>query len=85
MYYLFQYVHDGDDSVSDQLTLVARTRTKTSVPASLQIRVIPVNDQLPVLVNNTKLEMWAGATVPITTTLLGACHILLKKAKKAHF
>ena len=35
------------------------------------IQVLPVNDQLPILVNNTKLEMWAGATVVITNDILG--------------
>jgi hypothetical protein len=34
----------------DQLTLVARTRSKTSVPAVLLIKILPVNDETPKLV-----------------------------------
>ena len=70
-YFLFQYIHNGHDTLSDSFTLVARTRTKTSVPAAVMVQVLPVNDQLPILVNNTKLEMWAGATVVITNDILG--------------
>lgn len=67
----FQYFHNGADSPFDQMTLVASTGTKTSMPATLIIRVLPVNDEMPVLVNNTGLEVWAGATAPITTRHLG--------------
>ena len=69
--FFFQYIHNGHDTLSDSFTLVARTRTKTSVPAAVRVQVLPVNDQLPILVNNTKLEMWAGATVVITNDILG--------------
>ena len=69
----FQYFHDGSDTLVDQLTLVARTRTKTSVPASLLIRIIPVNDETPKLVNNTELEVWAGSYTILTNRILGEC------------
>ena len=59
--------------------LVARTaglewpdRDKSSVPASLSVRVTPVNDAIPKLVNNTGLSLWAGSSRPITNTELGA-------------
>jgi hypothetical protein len=55
----------------DQLTLVARTRTKTSVPATLLIKIIPVNDETPKLVNNTELEVWAGSSALLTNQILG--------------
>ena len=71
VFFFFQYIHNGHDTLSDSFTLVARTRTKTSVPAAVMVQVLPVNDQLPILVNNTKLEMWAGATVVITNDILG--------------
>ena len=56
------------------MTLVASTGTKTSMPATLIIRILPVNDEMPVLVNNTGLEVWAGSTTPITTRHLGKIH-----------
>ena len=63
---LLQYFHNGADTIEDQMTLVASTGTKTSMPATLIIRILPVNDEMPVLVNNTGLEIWAGATTAIT-------------------
>ena len=68
---LLQYFHNGADTIEDQMTLVASTGTKTSMPATLIIRILPVNDEMPVLVNNTGLEIWAGATTAITNRLLG--------------
>ena len=66
-----QYYHNGADTIEDQMTLVASTGTKTSMPATLIIRILPVNDEMPVLVNNTGLEVWAGSTSPITNRHLG--------------
>ena len=73
---IFQYFHNGEDKLEDQMTLVASTGTKTSMPATLIIRVLPVNDEMPLLVNNTGLEVWAGATTPITNRHLGKNCIL---------
>ncbi len=70
-YNFFQYFHDGSDTLVDQLTLVARTRSKTSVPATLLIKIIPVNDETPKLVNNTELEVWAGSSALLTNQILG--------------
>eukprot|EP00094_Tigriopus_californicus_P012169 TCALIF_11761-PA protein Name:"Similar to CSPG4 Chondroitin sulfate proteoglycan 4 (Homo sapiens)" AED:0.07 eAED:0.06 QI:0/0.64/0.33/0.86/1/1/15/679/2482 len=67
-----EYVHNGNDTLVDEFTLVGRTDSKTSVPAVVHIRIIPVNDETPVLVNNTGLEIFAGATVPISSSNLGA-------------
>ena len=70
-----QYFHNGADTVQDQMTLVASTGSKTSMPATLIIRILPVNDETPVLVNNTGLEVWAGATTPITNRHLGKINV----------
>jgi hypothetical protein len=40
-------------------------KDKTSVPATLQFLVQPVNDAVPRLVNNTGLTLWAGSTKAI--------------------
>ena len=59
------------------MTLVASTGTKTSMPAKLMVQVLPVNDEVPHLINNTGLEVWAGAITPITNRNLGNFHTRL--------
>ena len=66
-----QYVHDGNDTLRDHFTIVARTDTKTSVPAVVNVKVIAVNDETPELVNNTGIEVYAGAVAPILSEHLG--------------
>lgn len=68
-----QYVHDGSDTLEDSFTLVGRTASKTSAPAAVRVRIIPVNDETPRVVNNTGLELYVGSTRPITTAQLGEC------------
>ena len=74
-----QYVHDDSDTVADSVVLVARTaglewpdKDKTSVAATLEVGVTPVNDAVPRLVNNTGLTVWAGSSVALTNAMLGA-------------
>ena len=67
----FQYVHNGSDSTRDRFTLVARTESKTSVPAAVHVRVIPVDDETPQVVNNTGIRVHAGASVAVTKEQLG--------------
>ena len=67
LFFYLQYFHNGADTLSDKFTLVARTSTKTSVPATVNIQIIPVNDEVPRMVNNTGLEVWAGSSAIITT------------------
>ena len=69
--YPFQYVHNGSDSTRDRFTLVARTESKTSVPAVVNVRVIPVDDETPQLVNNTGIRVHAGASVAVAKEHLG--------------
>ena len=76
---MFQYLHDGSDTRVDSLVLVARTvglewpdKDKTSIPATLELKITPVNDAIPRLVNNTGLTVWAGSSVLLTNTQLGA-------------
>ena len=68
---MFQYVHNGSDSTRDRFTLVARTESKTSVPAAVHVRVIPVDDETPRVVNNTGIRVHAGASVAVTKEQLG--------------
>jgi hypothetical protein len=57
--------------VSDRFTLVARTNTKTSVPAAVNVKIMAVNDETPIIVNNTGIEVWAGGSATIRTDNLG--------------
>ena len=63
------------------MTLVASTGTKTSMPAKMIIRILPVNDEIPYLVNNTGLEVWPGSTTPITNHHLGKLIFCFHKSK----
>ena len=73
----FQYFHNGADTLNDKFTLVARTSTKTSVPATVNIQIIPVNDEVPRIVNNTGVEVWAGSSAIITTTDLSKLYEII--------
>ena len=73
----FQYFHNGADTLSDKFTLVARTSTKTSVPATVNIQIIPVNDEVPRIVNNTGVEVWAGSSAIITTNDLSKLYEII--------
>ena len=53
--------------MTDKFTLVARTSTKTSVPATVNIQIIPVNDEVPRVVKNKGIEVWAGSSVLVST------------------
>ena len=70
-FFCLQYVHNGSDSTRDRFTLVARTDAKTSVPAVVNVRVIPVDDETPQLVNNTGIRVHAGSSVAVTKEHLG--------------
>lgn len=68
---LVQYSHDGTENLEDALVLIGETAQKKSFPVTLKIIVLPVNDQKPILVNNTGLVMWEGGTAAITNSRLG--------------
>lgn len=60
-----QYVHDGSENDTDIIKLIAIARNKESVPFDLHITIIQVNDEVPVIVTNTGLQMWAGGRAAI--------------------
>jgi len=70
---LIEYVHDGSDTAEDAFSLVGRTDSKTSVPAVVHVQIVPVNDETPRVINNTGVEVWAGAVGSvISDSMLGA-------------
>lgn len=66
-----RYSHDGSENLEDELTVVAVAGQKRSIPVTLIIKVLPINDQKPKVVNNTGLTMWEGGTAVITNEMLG--------------
>ncbi|XP_046745666.1 chondroitin sulfate proteoglycan 4 [Diprion similis] len=61
------YRHSDDETLNDSLRLVAIAGEKTSEPFELRFKVIPVNDEIPFLVNKTTLNVWQGGSVFITS------------------
>lgn len=44
---------------------------RLSLPHVVHIKVVPANDQVPMVVNNTGTWVWVGGTVPISNSELG--------------
>ncbi|XP_022230435.2 chondroitin sulfate proteoglycan 4 [Drosophila obscura] len=63
-----QYVHNGSENSTDTITLVAMARNKESVPFELEFAVVPVNDEEPMMVTNTGLQVWNGGRYVIKNT-----------------
>lgn len=63
-----QYVHDGSENSSDIVTLIAHTRTAESPKFDLLIVIIPVNDEAPIILTNTGLQVWNGGKYIIKNT-----------------
>lgn len=66
------YKHNGDEVPRDSFRMVVTAGDKTSEPFDVPIAVQPVNDELPVLVNRTKLDVWQGGSVLLTPANLAA-------------
>ena len=60
------YVHDGSDTVEDSIHFQVTSNGSTSNLKTLNIFIIPVNDERPVLRNqNLTLELWNGDSVQL--------------------
>jgi len=66
------YKHNGDEFLSDSFRMVVTASDKMSEPFDVSIIVQPVNDEIPVLVNRTKLNVWQGGSLILTSTNLAA-------------
>jgi chondroitin sulfate proteoglycan 4 len=73
-----QYQHNGSEALTDQFTIIARVSTgeRDSLPATVRVNVLPVDDEKPILVNNTGLKLYEGAVIVIKPEQLGKTHIL---------
>lgn len=56
------YANDGSDVTSDAFDIFARSRlhNKRSDVMTVHVRILPINDQPPILVINKKLKIFAG-------------------------
>lgn len=64
---LVWYEHNGEEKFNDSFTVVASEGQKQSDGVRVEVSVIPVNDQRPVVVINKPLSMWANEMTAITT------------------
>lgn len=69
-----QYIHGGSEDLIDSMKLVAFGKNKESLPYNLHIVITPVNDELPVVITNTGLQMWIGGKSMLKNTDL--CKLL---------
>ena len=69
-----QYQHNGSEVLTDQFSLVARvtaTGERDSLPATVKVTVMPVDDEKPRLVNNSGLSLYEGAKLVLRPDHLG--------------
>ncbi|KAA8590288.1 hypothetical protein FQN60_014222, partial [Etheostoma spectabile] len=66
------YMHDSTESKEDSFTLSASAYEidRRSLPVTIAVTVIPVNDEPPHLTRNTGLEVLAGEEADITPSML---------------
>ncbi|KAM7415009.1 hypothetical protein PAMA_019706 [Pampus argenteus] len=66
------YMHDSTESTEDSFTLSASVYEieRRSLPVTISVTVIPVNDEPPKLTRNTGLEVLAGEEADITPSML---------------
>uniref|UniRef100_A0A3P8SK15 Chondroitin sulfate proteoglycan 4 n=1 Tax=Amphiprion percula TaxID=161767 RepID=A0A3P8SK15_AMPPE len=66
------YMHDNTESTEDSFTLSASAYEieRRSLPVTISVTVIPLNDEPPKLTRNTGLEVLAGEEADITASML---------------
>ncbi|XP_017888198.1 chondroitin sulfate proteoglycan 4 isoform X2 [Ceratina calcarata] len=69
---IIMYKHNGDESSKDSFKMVLIAGDKTSEPFDVWVTVQPVNDEVPDLINRTKLSVWQGGSVTLTSDILAA-------------
>ena len=68
---IVHYWHDGSENLKDSVVLVALAGSKRSFPITLSIIILPINDQIPHVINNTGLTMWEGGVTILTNSMIG--------------
>lgn len=68
---IVQYIHDGSETTEEVFSVVGKAGDKESLPARVRVSINLVNDQLPVVINNTMLRLWRGGSQIITPSHFG--------------
>ncbi|XP_029050257.1 chondroitin sulfate proteoglycan 4 isoform X1 [Osmia bicornis bicornis] len=66
------YRHNGDEYSKDSFKMLLVAGDKISEPFDVWVIVQPVNDEIPVLVNNERLNVWQGGSITLTSDSLAA-------------
>uniref|UniRef100_A0ABD2VZ75 Laminin G domain-containing protein n=1 Tax=Trichogramma kaykai TaxID=54128 RepID=A0ABD2VZ75_9HYME len=66
------YKHNGDEAPYECLKMTVTAGEKHSEPFELWLDVTPINDELPQVVNKTRLTVWRGGSVVLSNGALGA-------------
>ncbi|XP_030640103.1 chondroitin sulfate proteoglycan 4 [Chanos chanos] len=71
---MIHYLHDSSETTEDNFTLraFALDINRRSLPITITVKIIPVNDEPPRLLRNTGLEVLEGEESEITTDVLNA-------------
>ena len=69
------YYHDSSEQPVDSFEIVAVAGTKESPPVTLDITVRPVDDERPVVVNNTGLMVWQASATVLPPSVLAAVDV----------
>ncbi|CAG5093715.1 Similar to CSPG4: Chondroitin sulfate proteoglycan 4 (Homo sapiens) [Cotesia congregata] len=69
---IIYYKHNGDESYTDYFQVTITAGDKTSQPVDVWVNIQPVNDQIPVLLNQSVIKLWQGGSSIITSSNLSA-------------
>ncbi|XP_068105503.1 chondroitin sulfate proteoglycan 4-like isoform X3 [Hyperolius riggenbachi] len=71
---LIYYVHDDSETLQDIFTVVVNITelSKQSLPQSVGVSVIPINDEFPVITANNIFQVWVGSVTKVTSNDLSA-------------
>lgn len=64
--------------MEEVFSVVGKAGDKESLPARVRVSISLVNDQLPVVINNTMLRLWRGGSQIVTPSHLGKNNRLIK-------
>lgn len=66
------YKNNGDEVATDSFRMIVVAGMKRSEPFDVWINVVPINDEVPIVVNRTNFGVWQGGSMRITRNLLAA-------------
>ena len=64
------YKNNGDEASTDYVKMVAIAGEKSSEIFEVWINVLPINDEVPIVINKTSFSIWEGGSLVIINSLL---------------